>query len=105
MHELRGAPEPSLMDIVEKLAPCDLILIEGYKREKHPKIEARRSDARKQTPLAADDPQIRAIATDNVQAVMEDLPAFSLDDVDAIADFILAACGLPLARGARHARN
>ena len=42
MHELRGAPEPSFEEILARIAPCDLVLIEGYKREPIPKIEARR---------------------------------------------------------------
>jgi len=93
MHELREEREPALDEIIARIAPCDLILIEGYKREDHPKIEARRLDAANRTPLAANDPAIIAIAADH--AVMEKhLPVFDLDDTMAIADFVERASGL-----------
>lgn len=94
MHELRGAPEPSFEEIVARIAPCDLILIEGYKREPVPKIEARRLEAAKREPLAPSDPHIVGIAADHV---VEDtsLPVFDLDDTNAIADFIAGITGLP----------
>ncbi|HBF29822.1 molybdopterin-guanine dinucleotide biosynthesis protein B [Rhizobium sp.] len=93
MHELRGAEEPALADILPRLAPCDLLLIEGYKRETIPKIEVRRLDASKQTPLADQDPHILAIAADH--PVQEsDIAVFDLDDTAAIADFIAQATGL-----------
>ena len=93
MHELRGAPEPSLEDILARLAPCDIVLIEGYKREPVPKIEARRSEAANRTPLAPTDPHILAIAADHVvgDAI---IPVFDLDDTLAISDFILSALEL-----------
>lgn len=87
MHELRYENEPTLSDILKRLAPCDFILIEGYKREDHPKIEARRTESRTRGPLAPTDPAIVAIAADH--AVTETLPTFDLDDTSAIADFIL----------------
>ena len=65
MHELRGAPEPSFEEILARLAPCDLVLIEGYKREPIPKIEARRLEAKNREPLAPTDPHIVAIAADH----------------------------------------
>ncbi|MCB1446589.1 MAG: molybdopterin-guanine dinucleotide biosynthesis protein B [Rhizobiaceae bacterium] len=94
MHELRGAPEPSLDEILARLGPCDIVLIEGYKREPVPKIEARRVAAANRTPLAPTDPHIRAIAADHA---VEDrsLPVFDLNDTTAIADFILATLDLP----------
>lgn len=99
MHELRGEEEePPFEDILARLAPCDLILIEGYKRESHPKLEVRRKDGRKGQALADDDPQIRAIAADFPVPDTE-LPTFDLNDVSAVADFILDQCGL----GRRHA--
>jgi molybdopterin-guanine dinucleotide biosynthesis protein B len=94
MHELRGAPEPSFEEILARIAPCDLVLIEGYKREPVSKIEARRLDAAKREPLSPADPWIKAIAADHpVQGA--DLPVFDLDDTTAIADFIIAVTGLP----------
>ncbi|WP_282158593.1 molybdopterin-guanine dinucleotide biosynthesis protein B [Shimia thalassica] len=91
MTELRGEQEPSLSDLLAQLAPVDLVLIEGYKREPHPKIEAWRSDA--DNPLIApDDPTIRAVATDTPLDL--DRPQFDLDDTVAIADFIAKETGL-----------
>jgi molybdopterin-guanine dinucleotide biosynthesis protein B len=87
MHELRGSPEPRLDDILARLAPADLVLVEGYKREPVPKIEARRLESRSREPLAPGDPHIIAIAADH--AVTDTaLPVFDLDDTGAIADFI-----------------
>lgn len=93
MHELRGAPEPSFEEILARLAPCDLVLIEGYKREPIPKIEARRLDAANRTPLAPEDPHIAAIAADHPVPDAA-LPVFDLDDTKAIADFVVRLTGL-----------
>lgn len=87
MHELRDEEEPPLAQILERLAPCDLVLVEGYKREQHPKIEARRLGAKENTRLSPSDPAILAVAADHDQPV-ETLPVFVLDDVSGIADFI-----------------
>lgn len=86
MHELRGQPEPAFEDVLARLAPCDIVVIEGYKREPVPKIEARRVEAKSRVPLAPEDPHIVAIAADHP---VEDagLPVFDLDDTMAIADF------------------
>ncbi|MCO5730028.1 molybdopterin-guanine dinucleotide biosynthesis protein B [Rhizobium sp. SSA_523] len=93
MHELRGAPEPAFGEILARLAPCDLVLIEGYKREPVPKIEARRRNASKTEPLAPTDPHICAIAADHpIDGAT--LPVFDLDDTQAIADFVLSTVGL-----------
>ena len=93
MHELRGEDEPRLADVLARMAPADLILIEGYKRESHPKIEVRRLQAAKREPLAPQDPMIVAVAADH-EVEGAGLPVFGLDDVPAIADFILRHCGL-----------
>jgi molybdopterin-guanine dinucleotide biosynthesis protein B len=93
MHELRGAPEPSFEEILARIAPCDLVLIEGYKREPIPKIEARRRDAANTTPLAPADPHIVAIAADH-HVTDTALPVFDLDDTGAIADFVVKISGL-----------
>lgn len=86
MHELRGNPEPTFEEVLSRLAPCDIVVIEGYKREPVPKIEARRLEAKSRVPLAPEDPHIVAIAADHP---VEDagLPVFDLDDTMAIADF------------------
>ena len=93
MHELRGEDEPKLDEILARIAPCDLIIIEGYKREKHPKIEARRTESRHSEPLAPTDPAIVAIAADH-PVEDTDLPVFDLNDIAAVADFIAARSGL-----------
>lgn len=93
MHELRNEAEPTLADILARLSPCDLVLVEGYKREPHRKIETRRRDAKDATPLSAGDPNVVAIASD-YPVTGDAIPVFGLDDIAAIADFIEAAAGL-----------
>lgn len=93
MHELRGDDEPGLETILARLSPCDIVLVEGYKREHHLKIEARRREAKNGAPLSADDPQIVAIAADHPIAG-EPVPVFDLDDIEALADFIEKVTGL-----------
>ncbi|MGF9691539.1 molybdopterin-guanine dinucleotide biosynthesis protein B [Rhizobium sp. 0TCS1.26] len=94
MHELRGAPEPSFEEILARLAPCDIVIIEGYKREPVPKIEARRLEAKNREPLAPGDPHIVAIAADH-PVDETSLPVFDLDDTQAITDFVVSVTGLP----------
>ncbi len=93
MHELRGGPEPTFAEILTRIDPCDLVLIEGYKREPIPKIEARRTLAANRQPLAPGDPHIIAIAADH-PVENSSLPVFDLDDTTAIADFIEVTTGL-----------
>lgn len=93
MHELDGADEPMLAEVIAKLAACDIVLVEGYKTEAHRKVEVRRLGARETRPLAGSVPNVVAIAADHPVAGGH-LPAFSLDDVAAIADFITAITGL-----------
>ena len=91
MHELRDRAEPTLDDLLPKLAPVDLILVEGYKRDAHPKVEAFRAETGNPL-IATDDPTIRAVASD--VALDLDIPVFDLNDTRAIADFILGEVGL-----------
>jgi len=91
--ELAGAPEPELSEVLTKLAPCDVIIVEGYKAAPIPKIEVRRSAARRNQPLAPDDPNVIAIAADH-EVAGERVPVFALDDVKAIADFISIRLGI-----------
>ncbi|RWE35536.1 MAG: molybdopterin-guanine dinucleotide biosynthesis protein B [Mesorhizobium sp.] len=93
MHELRGEDEPPLDAILSRLAPCDIVLVEGYKREPHRKIETRRLEARDRTPLATGDPNIVAVATD-FAITGQSLPVFDLDDAKSIVDFIERTTGL-----------
>lgn len=91
MHELRDEDEPTLAELLTKLSSVDLVLIEGYKRDAHPKIEAFRGET-KNPLIATDDPTIRAIASDTKLKL--DRPVFDLNDTHAIADFILVEVGL-----------
>ncbi|MCS6855770.1 MAG: molybdopterin-guanine dinucleotide biosynthesis protein B [Elioraea sp.] len=92
MHELRGAPEPSLGDLVARLSPVDLVLVEGFKRNAHPKLEVWRAATGK-PPLYPEDAMIRAVASDGPVPGC-DRPVLALDDVDAIADFVIRSAGL-----------
>jgi molybdopterin-guanine dinucleotide biosynthesis protein B len=98
MHELRGEEEPPLEAALRRLSPCDLVLIEGYKREGHPKVEARRLAATRADPLAPGDPSIRAVAADH-PADADGRPFFDLDDIAGIADFIAAELSLDRRNG------
>ncbi|MBR2655381.1 molybdopterin-guanine dinucleotide biosynthesis protein B [Yoonia sp.] len=91
MTELRGTQEPPLADLLAQLAPVDLVLVEGYKRDTHAKVEAYRKVTGNPL-IAADDPTIRAVASDT--ALTLDRPVFDLNDTSAIADFILSEVGL-----------
>jgi molybdopterin-guanine dinucleotide biosynthesis protein B len=86
MHELRGEPEPELNEQLKRLAPCDLVLIEGFKSYPIPKLEIHREETGKPL-LFRNDPHIVAIATDT--PLDTKLPQFTLDDFDTIAAFIL----------------
>jgi molybdopterin-guanine dinucleotide biosynthesis protein B len=81
---MREQEEPTLAEVLARLAPADLVLIEGYKREPHRKIEVRAGGA----PMAPGDPSIVAVASDDRPAD-ERLPWFSRDDAAGIADFIV----------------
>jgi molybdopterin-guanine dinucleotide biosynthesis protein B len=85
MHELRGAPEPTLSDLIGHLSACDLLLIEGFKREPIPKLEVHRAVVGEPL-LFPHDNHIVAVASD--ARVDTALPQFLLDDLDAIAAFI-----------------
>jgi molybdopterin-guanine dinucleotide biosynthesis protein B len=88
MHELRGAREPKLAELLAKMSPVDLVVIEGFKRELHRKIEVHRA-ANGKPALFPDDPGIVGIATD---AKLEtQLPVAHLDDVKAVAAMMHAS--------------
>ena len=88
VNELRDMPEPGLQDVLDKLEPCDLVLVEGYKAAPIAKIEARRREGLPGRALAAEDLNVIAIASDH-EITDEKVPRFALDDITAIADFIL----------------
>lgn len=92
MTELRDAPEPPLAELLARLDPVDLVLVEGWKRDAHPKVEAHRAETGR-PPRAPEDPTIRAVAADGpLEGVSQ--PLFHLDDTAGIADFVLREVGL-----------
>lgn len=86
IHESREEAEPSLEEILAKLAPCDLVIVEGYKRDSHDKIEVRNIDLAHPN-LAGDDPTVVAVAANGAVADVP-VPVFDRDDVTALAGFI-----------------
>ncbi len=86
IRDMRNEPEPPLADIIARLNPCDLVVVEGYKRDGHPKIEARNLELDHPT-LAGEDETVIAIAA---SGPIEDaaVPVFDRNDIVAIADFI-----------------
>jgi molybdopterin-guanine dinucleotide biosynthesis protein B len=98
MHELRGAPEPDLEALLQHLAPVDLVLVEGFKRDLHDKIEVHRAGNGKPF-LFPDDPSIVALASDAPPLLMGP-PSVHLDDIEAIADLVMAHA-LPIAETRR----
>ncbi|MAA99903.1 MAG: molybdopterin-guanine dinucleotide biosynthesis protein B [Stappia sp.] len=93
MRELGEDPEPTLEEVLDRLAPCDVVLVEGYKKSGHPKIEVRRKASARDGALEGSVPNVRAIAADHaVEATA--LPVFDIDDVAGIADFITDLCAL-----------
>lgn len=91
MHELRGAPEPALSEHIKRISPCDLLLVEGFKREPIPKLEIYRAEVGEPL-LHPHDENIVAIASDHPLDTR--LPQYDLSEPRPIADFILRHTGL-----------
>jgi molybdopterin-guanine dinucleotide biosynthesis protein B len=87
IHELRNEAEPPFADLLSKLGPCDLVIVEGYKHGSHDKIEVRNLDL-DHPKLAGDDPTIMAVAA-NGEVIDAQVPVFDRDHVEALADFII----------------
>src|SRR5919108_2942586 len=87
VHELRGAAELQLPELLQKLAPVDLVIVEGFKRETHPKLEVHRAAVGKPL-LHLDDPHIVAVASDRPLPAAR-VPVVDLDDIDAIVDLMI----------------
>ncbi len=92
IHELRGQEPPSLQHVVAKLQPCDLVIVEGYKRDGHDKIEVR-NIALHHPDLAGDDPTVVAIAANGILQGTT-VPVFDRDDVSALSHFVVRHCKL-----------
>jgi molybdopterin-guanine dinucleotide biosynthesis protein MobB len=87
LHELRDEPEWDLPDLLTKLAPVDLVLVEGFKRDAFPKVEIHRA-ANGKPLIHPDDAHIVAIASD-VALPQAKVPVVDLDDIELIADVLL----------------
>lgn len=87
IHEIGDAPEATLPDLLRRLSPCDLVVVEGFKRDAHAKLEVHRA-ANGKPPLHPDDPRIVAVASDEAQP-QAGVPVVDLDAVEAIADLVL----------------
>ena len=85
MHESRNEPEPDLQACLEKISPCDLILVEGFKNEAIPKLEVYRAFNGK-PPLFPGDPNVIAVASDD--GIATELPRFGLDQIEELVRFI-----------------
>lgn len=86
MHELGNQPEATLAELLARVAPCELILVEGFKTERHPKLEVFRHSVGK-SPLHPSDSRIVAIATDEASP-NAGVPVVNLNDVAAVADLV-----------------
>lgn len=91
MHECRNEAEPQLADLLSRLAPCDLVLVEGFKQEPVPKLEVHRP-ANGKAPLFGERDDIVAVASD--EAIAAPIPVLPLNDIATVADFIIRHCEL-----------
>lgn len=91
LREHRG-PEPGMAEVLARLAPVDLVLVEGYKRDPHPKVEVWRAETGHPL-IQPGDPLVRAVASDSDPGPLP-VPLLDLNDSRAVADFILGEVGL-----------
>jgi molybdopterin-guanine dinucleotide biosynthesis adapter protein len=87
MHELRGAPEPSLYELLQKLSPVDLVVVEGFKTARHPKLEVFRAAVGKPA-LHVNDPFVVGIVSDT-RFPVSGRPVVAIDNVDAVVDLMI----------------
>jgi molybdopterin-guanine dinucleotide biosynthesis protein B len=92
LHEVRDASEPDMDTLIAHMTPVDLVLVEGFKKYHHAKLEVFRPSVG-QAPLWPDDPTVVAVATDEAMAEVR-VPVLDLNNVAAVADFIVEHCGL-----------
>ena len=92
LHENRDEPEPSIDELLARMSPVDLVLIEGFKSHPHRKLEVYRPSVGKEL-LSADDPSIVAVASDEPLPGLS-VPVLDLEGIGAIGDFIVGYCGL-----------
>ena len=87
LHELREEPEWNMVDLVAKMSPVDLVLVEGFKRDNFPKLEIHRAENGKPL-LHTQDPGIVAIAAD-IALPQATVPVVDLNDIESIADLLM----------------
>jgi molybdopterin-guanine dinucleotide biosynthesis protein B len=92
MHELDDQDEPTMDELVKLMTPVDLLLVEGFKRDHHVKMEVHRSATGKPL-LCENDPTVVAVASDKVLPHL-DIPVLDINDVSAISDFVIGHCEL-----------
>ncbi len=92
LHENRGEPEPHINAMLSRMSPVDLVIIEGFKSYAHPKMEVYRPEVGKPI-ICADDPSVVAVASTMKLDVT--IPQLDLNDVEAIAEFVINFCELP----------
>jgi molybdopterin-guanine dinucleotide biosynthesis protein B len=100
MHELRGAPEAGMGEMIARMTPVDLLLVEGFKHEEHEKLEVFRRAVGKPL-LATQDPNVVAVASDGPVDDVS-IPVIDLNNIDAIAQFTIRNCGLETIAGAAY---
>jgi molybdopterin-guanine dinucleotide biosynthesis protein B len=88
IHENAGEPEPTLAALLRRLSPCDLVLVEGFKHERHPKLEVLRPDVGR-PPIHPGDLRVLGLATLGPRPDVT-IPVLDLDDTQAVADFVCA---------------
>ena len=98
MHELRDAPEPTLAELLKRLSQTDLVLIEGFRRGTHPKLEVFRA-ANQKPPLHPSDPSVVGIISD-IPFPEAGRPVAGLDDIPSVADLVLHSAVPAAAMGA-----
>lgn len=95
LHENRGEPEPDINAMLSRMSPVDLVIIEGFKSYSHPKMEVYRPEVGKPI-ICADDPSVVAVAS--TASLDVNIPQLDLNDVEAIAEFVINYCELPAER-------
>jgi molybdopterin-guanine dinucleotide biosynthesis protein B len=98
VHELREEPEPDMETLIEQMTPVDLLLIEGFKRNRHPKLEVTRPSSTGEDMLAIGDDTIVAVASNEAVGGVQ-VPVLDLNDVGQIADFIIRYTGITPSAG------
>ena len=95
LHENRGEPEPDINAMLSRMSPVDLVIIEGFKSYSHPKMEVYRPEVGKPI-ICTDDPSVVAVAS--TASLDVNIPQLDLNDVEAIAEFVINYCELPAER-------